>query len=106
MEEVRALGESVLEPEGQQAPPADSKQAWKRFEEIKSLRDALFSQVDQLQKTGGEGVGQDGAASPARGLKIPADIRKAKVAQIMGLLERESALVDAVKTRLERLSVG
>ncbi|KAK1756231.1 hypothetical protein QBC47DRAFT_460087 [Echria macrotheca] len=116
VEEVRSLEESVLgTDDGRQqhaVSPRQQQPAWKRFDEIKSLRDALLSQVEQLQKAGGaEGEGGGGSpapASPARGgmIRIPADIRKAKVAQIMGLLDRESALVDAVKTRLERLSIG
>lgn len=107
MEEVRALGHAIFPAEGERAStPSKAKQTWERFEEIKALRDALFSQADQLQKKGGEVIGHEGAASPARNIKIPAEIRKAKVAQVMGLLERETALVDAVKSRLERLSVG
>jgi len=106
MDEVRALEHTILPSEKKTSTPSKPKQTWERFEEIKALRDALFSQADQLQKKGGEGIGHEGAASPARNLKIPAEIRKAKVAQVMGLLERETALVDAVKSRLERLSVG
>jgi nucleoporin NUP82 len=107
MDEVRALEGSIMpKKEGRPSSPSKAKQTWERFEEIKALRDALFSQADQLQKMGGEAIGHEGAASPARNLKIPAEIRKAKVAQVMGLLERETALVDAVKSRLERLSVG
>jgi len=107
-EEVRGLEETVLELEGQEDGSADNKakQGWKRFQEIQTLRNALFSQVEQLQKASGEGGEPDSGSSPARNLKIPADIRKAKVAQIMSLLDRETALVDAVKSRLERLSVG
>ncbi|KAK0622889.1 hypothetical protein B0T14DRAFT_427619 [Immersiella caudata] len=107
MGEVQALEHSIMpEEEGRLSSPSKAKQTWERFEEIKALRDALFSQADQLQKKSGEAIGHEGAASPARNLKIPADIRKAKVAQVMSLLERETALVDAVKSRLERLSVG
>jgi nucleoporin NUP82 len=104
-EEVRALGDSVLGSEADQASSTPkSKQPWKRFEEITALRDALFSQAEQLQRSR-EGA-DDAPASPVPGLKIPADVRRQKMAQVIGLLDRESALVDAVKSRLERLSVG
>ncbi|KAK0718376.1 hypothetical protein B0T26DRAFT_741375 [Lasiosphaeria miniovina] len=110
MEEVRSLESSILGADAeadQPSSPSRTKQPWKRFEEIESLRDALFTQVEQLQKKGsGDGTGDDTAGPPALSLKIPADIRKAKVAQVMGLLERETALVDAVKSRLERLTLG
>lgn len=39
------------------------------------------------------------------GLQIPADVRKAKMAQVTKLLERETAMVEAVTERLERLGV-
>lgn len=39
-------------------------------------------------------------------MKVPADVRKAKMAQVTKLLERESAMVDAVTERLERLGVA
>ena len=105
-EEVRSLGGSILGSEADQTSSTPkSKQPWKRFEEITALRDALFSQAEQLQK-GREGTDNDAPASPVPSLKIPADVRRQKMAQVIGLLDRESALVDAVKSRLERLSVG
>lgn len=105
-DEVRALGQTILKSEEGHAPPSKTPPVWKRFEEIKALRDELFSQAETLQRKDSEGTGHDGTASPARSITIPSDIRKAKMAQVMSLLERETALVDAVKTRLERLSVG
>ncbi|CAK7220326.1 hypothetical protein SBRCBS47491_004149 [Sporothrix bragantina] len=43
--------------------------------------------------------------SGKHGLKVPADVRKTKLAQVTKLLERETALVEAVTERLERLGV-
>jgi nucleoporin NUP82 len=108
MDEVRALGDTVLEADEERSSSSGprSKQVWKRFEEIHALKDALLLQAEQLQKKSGDVKDVERASSPALGLKIPADVRKAKVAQVMSMLERESALVDAVKSRLERLSVG
>ncbi|KAK4212419.1 hypothetical protein QBC37DRAFT_473837 [Rhypophila decipiens] len=85
-----------------------TKEVWKRVEEIKKLKESLLAQAEQLQRrTGGESGSNTGAASPSTpNLKIPADIRRAKVAQVMNLLDRETALVDAVKSRLERLTFG
>ncbi|KAI9893467.1 MAG: hypothetical protein M1814_006764 [Vezdaea aestivalis] len=39
------------------------------------------------------------------GIRIPLDIRKAKIEQVMAMLERETALVEATKARLERLAI-
>ncbi|KAL2156532.1 hypothetical protein VTH82DRAFT_1277 [Thermothelomyces myriococcoides] len=107
-EEVRALESSVFGSEADQTSRANTpkgKQPWKRFEEVKSLRDTLFAQAEELQRSR-EGSGNDAPASPAPGLRIPAEVRRQKMAQVMGLLDRESALVEAVKARIERLSVG
>ncbi|KAK0621220.1 hypothetical protein B0T17DRAFT_617692 [Bombardia bombarda] len=126
MEEVRSMESSILGPSSSEeegagagagaleSPSKGGKQAWKRFEEIKALKDALCAQAEQLQKRGGEdGSGEERVYNNNRsgspmgaGLRIPTDIRKAKMAQVMGMLERETALVDAVKSRLERMSLG
>lgn len=106
-EEVRALGDSVLGSSGgKPGSPSKAKPVWQRLEELQALREELLSEASQLEKKGGDGAGHDGTGSPARGIKIPMDLRKAKVAQVVSLLERETALVDAVKARLERLSIG
>ena len=46
------------------------------------------------------------APLPSPSVKVPSEIRKAKMAQIMHLLDRETALVEGAKSRLERLSLG
>ncbi|EAQ91421.1 hypothetical protein CHGG_03356 [Chaetomium globosum CBS 148.51] len=106
-EEARALSGSILGSGADQTSSSTSKtkQPWKRFEEIQALRDALFSQAEQLQRAR-EGADSDAPASPLPGLRIPAEVRRQKMAQVIGLLDRESALVDAVKARIERLSIG
>lgn len=112
-DEVRSLGSSILGPEGPEGPEADrtpptmskTKQPWKRLEEIKALQKSLFSHAAQLQKTG-EGAGDEPSASPLPSMKIPSEIRRAKMSQVIGLLDRETVLVDAVKSRIERLSLG
>ncbi|KAK4190134.1 hypothetical protein QBC35DRAFT_491463 [Podospora australis] len=105
-EEVRALEPSILGSEmDDDATSSKIKQPWKRYEEIKELYDALISQAEQLQKRLGEAA-DDAPASPLPSVKIPPEIRRAKMNQVMSLLERESVMVDAVKARLERLSVA
>lgn len=103
MEEVRAMERTVLGADG----PPTANPAPKRLEEIKRLKDDLAAQVARLQKPG-EGEEEELApSSPAKnGYKVPLEVKKAKYAQVRTLLERESALVEAVKSRLERMSVG
>ena len=108
-DEVRALEASVLggsEADKTTGPTQTTKPPRKRFEEIRALRDALFSQAEGLQKSREGAENDEGPASPLPGLKIPAEVRRQKMAQVIGLLDRETALVDAVKARVERLTVS
>lgn len=85
-----------------------SQQILKRFEDIKFLKEELIGQVTEIQgeaKAGNEDP-DTSLTSSVSSLKVPSEIRRAKVSQVMNLLERESDLVDALKGRLERLSVG
>lgn len=79
-----------------------------RFEDIKHLKEDLVGQVADVQgdAKSGNALAEAGLSSSVTGLKIPSEIRKAKVSQVMSLLERESALVEALQGRVERLSVG
>ena len=106
MEEVQMMERGILGSEKSATTTSNkAKQPWKRFDDVKSLKDELSSQANQLQnKSTGDGDG--GLSTSMPNLRVPSEIRKAKVAQVMSLLERETALVDAVKGRLERLSVG
>ncbi|TVY83229.1 Nucleoporin [Lachnellula suecica] len=75
-----------------------TKQPWARYNEVAGLRNELLEQVKDLS--------MDGDRPVSRGVKVPSDIRKAKVAQINALLDRETALVEGAKSRLEKLSLS
>ena len=62
------------------------------------LKEKLLAEINGME-------GEDEVATP-QNVKVPSEIRKAKMAQVMGLLDRESALVEAAKNRLERLSLS
>ncbi|KAH0538299.1 hypothetical protein FGG08_005119 [Glutinoglossum americanum] len=74
-------------------------QLWRRYVEAKRLAADLLAQA---QETTNDNID----LTKDTGIKVPSEIRKAKIAQVNNLLERECALVDAVKARLERLSVS
>jgi nucleoporin NUP82 len=99
MEEVDALESKVLGV-GEQSGSSEteSKEPWARYEKIEQLKDDLLEQVKKLSG-GGEDV-------TSTSVKIPSEIRKAKMAQIMNLLDRETALVEGAKNRLEKLSLS
>jgi len=76
----------------------NTKQPWARYEEVKALKEDLLEQIKDISV--------DEEVATQQNIKVPSEIRKAKMAQIMGLLDRESALVEAAKSRLERLSLS
>ncbi|KAH0495706.1 hypothetical protein TgHK011_009240 [Trichoderma gracile] len=103
VEEVKAMEASVSGP-----PPGaevgsrnQAKQAWRRLEEVKRLQAELVAEAEALKNA-------SGTQSPAsvEQLRIPQDIRRSKLQQVQGLLSRESALVEAVTSRLERLQAS
>jgi nucleoporin NUP82 len=83
---------------GGNALAKNSKEPWERFNEVKMLKEKLLAEINGME-------GEDEVATP-QNVKVPSEIRKAKMAQVMGLLDRESALVEAAKNRLERLSLS
>ena len=101
--EVKTMGASILGSETSEDSPARLKQTLRRYEEVKQLRDELAEQAKKLGETASEGDESLGASTID--LRIPSDLRRTKINQVRGLLERESALVEAVKARLERLQV-
>lgn len=100
VEEVKTLEANVLgvSSSGEESyAKQQSKQLWKRLEEVKKLQTDLVGEVEALKKSGEVEV------APAGELRIPQDVRRSKMQQVQGLLARETALVEAVTSRLERL---
>lgn len=104
VEEVRTLEANVsASASGEPASSkTQSKQLWKRLADVRRLQEELVAEVEALKKAG------DGDASPAPSaeMRIPQDIRRAKLQQVQSLLSRETALVEAVTARLERLQTN
>lgn len=94
IDEVQILNNKITRQEGVK----DSKEPWARYEKVATLKKDLLKQVQDLE------VQDEGVATP--NVKVPSEIRKAKMTQVMGLLDRETALVEAAKSRLERLSLS
>ena len=97
--EVKQLESKILgEGEDREIASRNTNKPWARYDQVQELKEELLKQVKEMS------VEQETHASPS--LKVPSDVRKAKMTQIMGLLDRESALVEAAKNRLERLSLA
>ncbi|TPX12095.1 uncharacterized protein E0L32_007210 [Thyridium curvatum] len=105
MDEVASV-QSSISPGEAGLRPARVKQHWKRLEEVKALKEDLLKQAEKLQQKPPGEAREEPLSRSLSNRKIPPEIRKVKVAQVQSLLERETALVEAVKNRLERLSVG
>ncbi|OAA53431.1 WD40 repeat-like-containing domain protein [Cordyceps fumosorosea ARSEF 2679] len=107
MEEVRTLSASVSGPEATEEEGRDVKkqaqELWKRLDSVKRLQSELVADVEALKKSGQMETTTSASSSSATELRIPQDIRRSKLQQVQGLLSRETALVDAVTSRLERL---
>ncbi|KAI3581245.1 hypothetical protein IWW34DRAFT_618515 [Fusarium oxysporum f. sp. albedinis] len=110
VEEVKSMEASISAPDyaelasgKSKATPAQAKQLWKRLEDIKHLQADLTAEVEAMNKATGA---TDGPATPSAELRIPQEVRRAKLQQVQGLLSRETALVDAVTARLERLQTS
>jgi len=98
IDEVDTLDHTTATAEEGNDEPLDPKGHAARLTVVQKLERDLLEQVQELSN-------EKEVATPQK-LKVPSDIRKAKMAQVMGLLERESALVEAAKSRLERLSLS
>ena len=108
MQEVKSMEGTVLggaEAEGTTSP-SKAGHALKRFEEVMRLKQSLLVQVERLQARLGESRTEESSPAPASPYRIPTDIKKAKYAQVKHLLDREEALVAAIKSRVERMSLG
>lgn len=107
-EEVKAMATSVSEDEAKKdeedggSSNSRAEPVWKRLEAAKELKEELLSEVEAVNKEG------ETVQSPAYRveIKVPSDIRRTKLQQVQTLLDRETALVEAVSSRLERLQMG
>ncbi|KAI1302566.1 hypothetical protein F5Y03DRAFT_206036 [Xylaria venustula] len=103
VKEVKALDTGIFGTAHTADGPNRAKQFMDRYQKITELKDDLAEQAHAL---GAPAVEEEGSPSPSRGdLRIPSELRRAKIGQVKSLLERETALVEAVKSRLERLAV-
>ena len=100
IDEVELL-ESNVDPEKSQAHDERQQAAepWKRFDDVKHLMDELVQQAR-------EAAARKEDEEQKSAVKVPTFIRERKVKEIMGLIERETALVDATQSRLEKLSMA
>lgn len=100
-EELNELNKSVskdAEAETLPGKPRVRKIAlWRRLDVVANEMEAAMEMVKEVEKRT-QGKELESAS-------VPSELRKEKVGQVMGLIERETALVEGVKSRLERLNL-
>lgn len=103
-EEVKTLESSISGPaEGNGSDKQGTqKQLWKRLEDVKRLQADLVAEAESLEKE----EKADGPETAPSELRIPPEVRRMKLQQVQGLLSRETALVEAVTSRLKSLQMS
>ncbi|KAI1007374.1 Nucleoporin [Podosphaera aphanis] len=94
IEEVKTLQGKVFAPEPPHAAKKD--EVWSRYEEVYSLTGELVGQTKNLSRS------TETMSTPSP-VKISTDVRKQKLMLVQSALDRETALVEATKERLDRL---
>lgn len=75
-----------------------------RFDAVRSLHERLRREVDEASAEASQKMGSGGTGTGNGMTGVSSDYRRRKLTQVFGLLERETALVEAVAERLGRLS--
>ncbi|KAI0389815.1 hypothetical protein F5Y17DRAFT_462393 [Xylariaceae sp. FL0594] len=104
VKEVKALDAGINGSAQPEDGPNRAKEYMDRYQKVVALKEELAEQAQSIEAPAGEEEESPNLSSSD--LRIPSELRRAKVGQVKSLLERETALVEAVKARLERLSVG
>ncbi|KAI1180169.1 hypothetical protein F4777DRAFT_364071 [Nemania sp. FL0916] len=104
VKEVKALDAAIDDSAAPVDGPSRAKQWMDRYRKISELKGELKEQAQALDAPASE---EENHSNPAKDdLRIPSELRRSKIGQVKSLLERETALVEAVKSRLERLAVA
>lgn len=106
VEEVAKLERSVGSPASDEDSPTDTPSSSSlagRFEAVQSLQQKLMPQANDAAAQHDGQNGEDGRKEDLRASGVGNDFRKQKLAQVMALLQRETAMVEAVMERLQRL---
>jgi nucleoporin NUP82 len=104
VEEVNTLHKKLIpDPSASQAPGRKSKEPWARYEEAADLKEELMQQVREIESK--EETETVSSPNPRMGMGVPTKVREEKMSKVMKMMDRESALVEAAKNRLERLAL-
>lgn len=106
-EEVKAVAANLSEDDAKDGDDTASSNnrvqpLWKRLDAAKELQKELKSEVDAIKS---KEAGEVQSPSHRTEIKVPSEIRRSKLQQVQTLLDRETALVEAVSSRLERLKM-
>ncbi|KAK2875171.1 hypothetical protein FQN49_001708 [Arthroderma sp. PD_2] len=100
MGEVNSLSASVGEEDGK-----SNGELTERLETATSLAKELLSEMKNIPEIADSTPSTPSNTNPMHP-KVPQRLQKAKVADAMNMVDRESAVIDAITSRLERLSTS
>jgi nucleoporin NUP82 len=98
MEEIKLMESKILPQEVHLSGGRKSQEPWQRYQEIEKLRAELLEES--------KGLDADGKRPAGRDVRVPKTLRDEKVAEVWKLLDRETALVESAKSRMEKLSMS
>jgi nucleoporin NUP82 len=111
-QEVERLAKTILPssdpPTQLENTQADSSSGLaSRFDAVKALKETLVQQADESAKDEGDenGDAEGKGDTKTTGVNVGVEYRRQKLRQVMVLLERETALVEAVMGRLLRMQM-
>ncbi|KAJ5387111.1 hypothetical protein N7509_009652 [Penicillium cosmopolitanum] len=104
--EVNVLSESFSEQEEPKGDEQDQALA-QRLEMVKQLATSLISETKSIVAKAPSPTEPGSPSSPGGSQpRVPQRLQRAKIADAMRMVERESAVIDAITSRLERLNTS
>lgn len=101
-ESSSSVSDHALSTRRRRNPAGQSKQPWLRYQEVQELKEELLESARRVVDA--EEATVEGRTQRER-IRVPVDVRRMKVAEVWGLLDRETALVEAARARLEKMSM-
>jgi nucleoporin NUP82 len=106
IEEIETLGSALLSSTAADPHPNKQKRETpsERFDAVTKISSTILANFSAAE----EKFSDDSASvsTTGRSVRVPTELRKQKVAEVMELLEREGALVEGAKSRLEKLNLA
>jgi nucleoporin NUP82 len=88
------------------SPDTVGTEPWERYNNVKELREVLIQQASDNPQPEEDAEHGHSTAALSPSVRVPLEVRSQKFKQVIEMLDRESALVERAKARLERLTLA